>query len=129
MDERMAKGKRHSAKAPVVVVALPFAYREGVDEYNGVMRYLRESGEEWNLRIIRHSFGVELFRGFSEVQDVGQHAEIRKLLQCHVLSAPLGKRVFVRVYCTLFHGETQKFSFRAAAAARKFTGDGARVLR
>ena len=58
----MAKGERHSAKAPVVVVALPFAYREGVDEYNGVMRFLRESGEEWNLRIIRHSFGVGLFR-------------------------------------------------------------------
>ena len=60
----MAKGKRHSAKVPIVVVALPFAYREGVDEYNGVMRFLRESGEEWNLRIIRHSFGVELFRDF-----------------------------------------------------------------
>ena len=60
----MAKGKRHSAKVPVVIVALPFAYREGVDEYNGVMRFLRESGEEWNLRIIRHSFGVELFRDF-----------------------------------------------------------------
>ena len=60
----MAKGKGHSARVPVVVVALPFAYREGVDEYNGVMRFLRESGEEWNLRIIRHSFGVELFRDF-----------------------------------------------------------------
>ena len=49
---------------PLVVVALPFAYREGVDEYNGVMRYLRESGEEWDLRIVRHSFGAELFRDF-----------------------------------------------------------------
>ncbi|MBQ6328430.1 MAG: hypothetical protein IJI35_05395, partial [Kiritimatiellae bacterium] len=61
--------KKHSAKVPVVVVALPFAYREGVDEYNGVMRFLRESGEEWNLRIIRHSFGVELFRDFP-VEDI-----------------------------------------------------------
>ena len=46
------------------MVALPFAYREGVDEYNGVMRHLRESGDEWDLRIIRHSFGTELFRDF-----------------------------------------------------------------
>jgi len=53
-----------SRKVPLVVVALPFAHRDGVDEYNGVMRYLRESGEEWNMRIIRHSFGVELFRDF-----------------------------------------------------------------
>ena len=48
----------------LVVVALPFAYREGADEYNGVMRYLRESGEAWDLRIVRHSFGAELFRNF-----------------------------------------------------------------
>ena len=46
------------------MVALPFACREGVDEYNGVMRHLRESGEKWDLRIIRHSFGLELFDGF-----------------------------------------------------------------
>ena len=53
-----------SRKVPLVVVALPFAHRDGVDEYNGVMRYLRESGEEWNMRVIRHSFGIELFRDF-----------------------------------------------------------------
>ena len=58
------EAKRHASRVPLVVVALPFAYREGVDEYNGVMRYLRESGEEWNLRIIRHSFDVGLFRDF-----------------------------------------------------------------
>ena len=56
--------KRRPSKVPLVVVALPFAYCEGVDEYNGVMRYLRESGEEWDLRIVRHSFGAELFREF-----------------------------------------------------------------
>lgn len=49
---------------PVVVVALPFAYREGVDEYNGIMRHVRESGVEWDLRIVRHSFGSQLFRDF-----------------------------------------------------------------
>ena len=62
-----AKGARNTltvAKVPLIVVALPFAHRDGVDKYNGVMRYLRESGEEWNLRIIRHSFGVDLFRDF-----------------------------------------------------------------
>ena len=51
-------------KAPLVVASLPFAYREGVDGYNGIMRYLRESREEWDLRIIRHSFGKELFDDF-----------------------------------------------------------------
>lgn len=56
--------KIKAAEVPLVVVALPFAYREGVDEYNGVMRHLRESGEEWDLRIIRHSFGAELFDEF-----------------------------------------------------------------
>ena len=63
------KRRERPPKAPVVIVALPFAYREGADEYNGVMRYLRESGETWDLRIVRHSFGVKLFRDFS-VDDV-----------------------------------------------------------
>lgn len=55
------RGRSIRRNAPVVVVALPFAYREGVDEYNGVMRYLRESGEEWDFRIVRHSFSREVF--------------------------------------------------------------------
>ena len=58
------RGKSRHPKTPLVVVALPFAYREGVDEYNGVMRYLRETGTEWDLRIVRHSFSAELFRDF-----------------------------------------------------------------
>ena len=37
-----------------VVIALPFACRDGMDKYNGVMRYLRESGRAWNLRIVRN---------------------------------------------------------------------------
>ena len=49
--------------SPVVVIALPLAYREGVDEYNGVMRHLRESGGEWDVRIVRHSFGADVLRG------------------------------------------------------------------
>ena len=49
---------------PLVVVALPFAYREGVDEYNGVMRYLHETGTAWDLRIVRHSFSAKLFADF-----------------------------------------------------------------
>ena len=56
-------------KFPVVVAALPFAYREGVDEYEGIMRWLRESGAEWDLRIVRHSFGLDVFRDFP-VDDV-----------------------------------------------------------
>lgn len=55
--------KTSHRERPVVVVALPFAYREGVDEYNGIMRHLRESSEDWDLRIVRHSFDAQLFRG------------------------------------------------------------------
>lgn len=55
--------KRLRGSRSVVVVALPFAYREGVDEYNGIMRHLRESSEEWDLRIVRHSFDAQLFSG------------------------------------------------------------------
>ena len=59
---QQAKSRRQSA--PLVVVALPFSYREGMDEYNGVMRYLRETGKSWDLRIIRHSFSAEIFSDF-----------------------------------------------------------------
>ena len=42
----------------VVVVALPLAYQDGMDKYNGIMRYLRESGVCWELRILRDAFGA-----------------------------------------------------------------------
>ena len=45
-------------------MALPFAFREGVDEYNGIMRYLHETGTAWDLRIVRHSFSTKLFQNF-----------------------------------------------------------------
>ena len=32
-------------QVPAIVIALPFAYRDGIDKYNGIMRYLRESGD------------------------------------------------------------------------------------
>ena len=51
-----------SKKSPIVVAALPFAYREGVDEYEGIMRWQRETGADWELRIVRHSFGLDAFR-------------------------------------------------------------------
>ncbi len=51
-------------KIPIVVVALPLSYRDGMDEYNGVMRYLRETGTAWDLRVVRHSFTVDFFSGF-----------------------------------------------------------------
>ena len=47
---------------PVVVVALPFAYQDGVDKYNGIMRFLRETGADWELRIVRDTFDVDRFR-------------------------------------------------------------------
>ena len=49
---------------PVILLALPFSSREGVDEYNGVMRFLREKKLSWNLRIVRHSYTADLFREF-----------------------------------------------------------------
>lgn len=47
---------------PVVVVALPLAYQDGMDQYNGVMRYLRETGEDWELRIVRETLSIDQFR-------------------------------------------------------------------
>lgn len=49
---------------PVVVVALPFAYQDGMDKYNGIMRYLRESNVDWELLIVRDALNVELFRQY-----------------------------------------------------------------
>ena len=62
MAQQAKSRRQHSV--PLVVVALPFSYREGMDEYNGVMRYLRETGKSWDLRIIRHSFGADVFAEF-----------------------------------------------------------------
>ena len=62
MAQQAKSRRQHSV--PLVVVALPFSYREGMDEYNGVMRYLRETGKSWDLRIIRHSFGADIFAEF-----------------------------------------------------------------
>jgi LacI family transcriptional regulator len=50
--------------SPVILLALPFSFREGVDEYNGVMRFLRERKLPWDLRIVRHSYTADLFREF-----------------------------------------------------------------
>jgi LacI family transcriptional regulator len=51
--------------SPVILLALPFSFREGVDEYNGVMRFLRERKLPWDLRIVRHSYTADLFRDSS----------------------------------------------------------------
>ena len=49
---------------PVILLALPFSRREGVDEYNGVMRFLRERKLSWDLRIVRSSYTAALFDDF-----------------------------------------------------------------
>ena len=49
-------------RIPAVVVALPLAYQDGMDKYDGVMRYLRETGTDWELKIVRETLGVEQFR-------------------------------------------------------------------
>jgi len=49
-------------KTPIVTVALPFAYQDGMDKYNGIMRYLREKGCDWELQIVRHMPTAAQFR-------------------------------------------------------------------
>ena len=49
-------------QVPAIVVALPFAYQDGMDKYNGIMRYLREAGIDWELRIVRDTLNVDQFR-------------------------------------------------------------------
>lgn len=53
---------RRNKPNPIVVVALPLAYQDGMDKYDGVMRYLREAKAEWELRIVREAQDIELFR-------------------------------------------------------------------
>ena len=64
------KAESPSKKAPVVVAALPLAYREGADEYDGIMRYLYEKNVAWDLRVVRHSFSTELFRDFIPAEEL-----------------------------------------------------------
>ena len=52
---------RKPGQIPVVVVALPFAYQDGIDKYNGIMRYLRESRSDWELLIVRDVLAVGQF--------------------------------------------------------------------
>ena len=57
-------------KTPVIVVALPLAYQDGMDKYDGVMRYLRETGTDWELKIVRETLGVAPFlRSVQEAVD------------------------------------------------------------
>ena len=49
-------------QVPVVIISLPFAYQDGMDKYNGVMRYLRETGTDWELRIVRDTLDVDQLR-------------------------------------------------------------------
>ena len=51
-----------NGQPPIVIVALPFAYQDGMDKYNGIMRYLRETGTDWELRIVRETLSTEPFR-------------------------------------------------------------------
>ena len=57
---RMSQG----GDPPLVLAALPLAYREGMDEYDGIMRYLCENGLEWDLRVVRHSYDIDLFKKY-----------------------------------------------------------------
>ena len=49
-------------RTSVVIVALPFAYQDGRDKYNGIMRYLRETKTDWELRIVRDTLDADQFR-------------------------------------------------------------------
>ena len=45
-------------ETPVLVVSLPFAYRDGRDKYDGIMRCLREAHVDCDLRIIREAISI-----------------------------------------------------------------------
>lgn len=58
------QGKRK--ERPNVLLALPLAYQDGVDEYRGCMRYLQEHGCDWKLIIERCDFTVADFRRLTD---------------------------------------------------------------
>jgi len=52
--------------APTVVIALQLAYRDCMDKFNGIMRYLRETGTEWDVHMVREPMClVPFWRGLS----------------------------------------------------------------
>jgi len=55
---------RKQDQSPAVVVALPFAYQDGIDKYTGIMRYLREAKADWELLIVRDVLDVDRFREY-----------------------------------------------------------------
>ena len=58
------QGKRK--ERPKVLLALPLAYQDGIDEYRGCMRYLQEHGCDWKLIIERCDFTVADFRRLTD---------------------------------------------------------------
>lgn len=53
---------KQKRQPPLVFVALPFAYQDGMDKYNGIMRFLREKGIDWKLRVLREMLDKDGFR-------------------------------------------------------------------
>ena len=53
---------KQKTQIPLVFVALPFAYQDGMDKYYGIMRFLREKGIDWELRVQREMFDKDEFR-------------------------------------------------------------------
>ena len=53
---------KQKTQIPLVFVALPFAYQDGMDKYYGIMRFLREKGIDWELRVLREMFDKDEFR-------------------------------------------------------------------
>ena len=54
--------QRKCKERPIVLLALPLAYQDGIDEYHGCVRYLQEFGCDWKLIIERCDFDVRDFR-------------------------------------------------------------------
>ena len=40
-------------KAPRILIALPLAFQDGLEKYNGIMRYLKQSDLDWHIRLDR----------------------------------------------------------------------------
>ena len=53
--------KRKEKQKFVIVIAFPLAHQDGIDNYNGFMRYLTEHTCNWQIRVIREQAGMDDF--------------------------------------------------------------------
>ena len=52
---------KHVKQQPVIVLATPLAYQDGMDNYSGLMRYLTEHACDWQVRVVREKSRMDEF--------------------------------------------------------------------